>query len=107
MRNVSKADVSTKKTFELNIEFSYDCTNWNLGYIIDLICLKFDISHIRIPLNLYIKLVDTQYINGDGLFVTSEYRCINIYTCFQKSWNYGCIVYNNTLSIIEKDVRNG
>lgn len=88
------------------MDFSYDCTNASLGYIIDLICLKFDISYIRIPLNLYVKLVDAKYVNCDGLFMTSKYNRIMVSTYFKKSWNYGCVVYNETLLIFGKDIRN-
>lgn len=88
----------TKKTVELNIGFSYNCTDESLEYIINLICLKFDIRCIKIPLNLYRKVCDTSYIHSDGLFVCDG-RSIMIQTYFQVAWNYEVFVIGNTLLI--------
>lgn len=94
----------TKKPVEI-MEVGYDCDGSFLSYLINLTSMNYDLSLIRIPINLYRKLCLTEYVNSDGYFKSDNgcIICISVFDC--KSWNYDTFIYGNELWFSGKDIR--
>lgn len=95
----------TKKTVEI-MEVGYDCDGSFLSYLINLTSMNYDLSLIRMPINLYRKLCLTEYVNSDGYFKseTGCIICISVFDC--KAWNYETFIFDDCeLWFSGKDVR--